>query len=167
METLLRFQIQAVRGELDAVLLDKSLPHGIYTLIEEIRQNVDSTLLMLNTEENEKTGLPECTFGNTMVATINIDGTLELIFQGKQVYQDRTERDPKPSIISEMLDTAALHCNNSDVEFIHVKVNEKFLKLSAVNISELLERMAAFSATTDTIAILPPDILMQMKASDK
>ena len=167
METLLRLQIQAVCGELDLILLDKSLPHGVYTLIEEIRQNVESTLLMLNTEESEKTGLPECTFGNTMVATVNIDGILELIFQGKQVYQDKTERDPKSSIISEMLDTAALHCNNSEVEFIYVKVNKKFLNLSAVNISELLERMAAFSATTNTIAILPPDILMQMKVSNK
>lgn len=165
MQTLLKLQLQAICGGLETVLLDKSLPHSGYIQIEEIKQEIESALDML--QLGEDTGIPDCTLSNTMVATLDVNGILELTFRGNHIYRDKIGRDPKPSIISEALDMAALHCNNSDIKFLHVKVDRKFLALSTINLTNLLERMTAFSASTDTIAILPPELLIQMKMPEK
>ena len=162
MSSLVKLELYSILSELSRIQNLDYLPIGVHREISRSIDNLSGSIRMFE-EFHGKGQLLIPTESNTAYARYT-GGELTLIFKGKELSKGNI--DPGPGIMSIILDTCALYCNNSEVEFLRIEVSRDTLDCQTMNMNEYLERLAAFSATTNTIVIMPPELVIAIKVSD-
>lgn len=161
--SLVKFELQSILNELRKINSVDYLPIGVHSEIKRTIDNIELSIEMLEVFHGASKGsMP--TEENTAYARYE-DSKLTLSFNGGIL--DRVPIDKGPGLMSIVLDTCALRCNSSDIEFLRVEIDRGTLDCQAMDMNEYLERLTAFSATTNAIVIMPPELVMAIKLSNK
>jgi len=162
--SLIKLELQSILNELRRTNRISYLPVGVYNEIKRTIDNIELSIEMFEVfHGGGKHMMP--TDENTAYARYE-DGKLTLAFNNGIL--DRVAIDKGPGLMSIILDTCALRCNSSDIEFLRVEIDKGTLDCNAMDMNEYLERLAAFSTTTNVIVIMPPELVMSIKlSSDK
>jgi len=159
MSSLVKLELLSILNELTRLSKIGSMPVEIHKEIVRSVENMEEAIKMF--EEFHPAGkslIP--TEDNTAYARYE-EGKFTLTYKGREL--NKGSIDPGPGLMSIMLDTAALSCNSSNIEFLRVEVSKKDLDCQAMDMTEFLERLGAFSSTTGTIVIMPPELVVAIK----
>lgn len=161
--SLIKLELQSILNELRKINGVDYLPIKVHNEIKRTIDNIELSIDMLEAFHGaSKHSMP--TEENTAYARYE-DDKLTLSFNGGIL--DRVPIDEGPGLMSIILDTCALRCNSSDIEFLRVEIDKGTLDCNAMNMNEYLERLTAFSTTTNTVVIMPPELIIAIKLSAK
>ena len=159
--SLIKLELQSILNELRKTNSLDYLPIKVHNEIKRTIDNIELSIEMLEVFHGaSKNSMP--TEENTAYARYE-GGKLTLSFRDSIL--DRLPVDQGPGLMSIILDTCALRCNSSDIEFLRVEIDKGTLDCTAMDMNEYLERLAAFSTTTNVIVIMPPELVMAIKIS--
>lgn len=163
MSNLLKFELQSIRNELETILEDKTITYAVHISLSAVKNNIDSALEMADVLLDTHSSLCDSTRENTAVAYLD-SKRVNLIFDGRGHSYKLNTDDPK--ILGELLDTVALNCNSTEIEYVRIEVEKGLIDYSKVDTDQLFERLGAFSATTNAVVILPADLIVVTKKED-
>lgn len=166
MANLLKLEMQSIKNSLDVLLDNDSLTHKVHTSLECIADNIESAIRMMDILYSVDSPLDDATIKNTAIVSVALDGELELQFRGKILQKGNISIEKKTSLLSRLLDTCALQCNIGDIAYLKISLQKGLLDYSDVKLTAFLERLAAFSATSNTIVIIPPDVIVSIKLKE-
>lgn len=162
MSSLVKLELISILNELKRTSKIGSMPVEVYTELNRSINNMEESIKMF--EEFHPAGkalIP--TVDNTAYARYD-DGEFTLVFRNNIL--NRCKIDSGPGLMSIMLDTCALHCNSSDIEFLRIEISKGILDCQTMDMNEYLERLTAFSSTTNAIVIMPPELVVAIKISN-
>ena len=163
MSNLLKFELQSIRNEIETILEDRTIAYPVHEALSAVKNNINSALEMADVLLDTHSSLCDSTRENTAVAYLD-SKYVNLVFEERAHSYKLNTDDPK--ILGELLDAVALNCNNANIEYVRIEVEKGLINYSKVDTDQLFERLGAFSATTNTVVILPADLIVVTKKED-
>ena len=163
MANLLKLEIESIKNNIDILMTNETITHKVHTDLECIADNIEAAIRMMDVLYSVDSPMVAATPKNTAIVSVALDGELILQFQGRVLQKGNISIDKKTSLLSRLLDTVALGCNTGDIEYLKINLHKEVLDYSKTQLTAFLERLAAFSATSGTIVIIPPDVIVSIK----
>ena len=167
MANLLKLELESIKNAIDVLMTNETITHKIHTDLECISDNIQAAIRMMHVLYSEDFLMAIATSKNTAVVSVETDGSLELRFNGRTLQKGNIDVERKPSLLSRLLDAVALACNSGDIEYLKINLHKDVLDYSKTQLTPFLERLAAFSATSGTIIIIPPDVIVSIKLKEE
>lgn len=166
MANLLKLELESIKNDIDRLMKNETITHKVHTDLECISENIQAAIRMMHVLYSEDFLMATATSKNTAVVSVETDGCLELRFNERVLQKGNISIDKKPSLLSRLLDAVALSCNSGEIEYLKINLHKDVLDYSKTQLTPFLERLAAFSATSGTIVIIPPDVIVSIKLKE-
>ena len=167
MANLLKLEMESIKNNVEVLMTNETITHKVHMNLECIFDSIQAAIRMMDVLYSVDSPMVASTLKNTAVVSVETDGSLELRFNGKTLQKGNIDIDKKPSLLSRLLDAVALVCNTGDIEYLKINLHKDVLDYSKTQLTPFLERLAAFSATSGTIVIIPPDVIVSIKLKDE
>lgn len=167
MANLLKLEFESIKNSIEALMINETITHKVHTDLECIANNIEAAIRMMDVLYSVDSPMVAATSKNTAIASIALDSHLELQFQGKVIQQGEIDISKKSSLLSRLLDAVALSCNTGNIEYLKILLHKDVLDYSETKLTPFLERLAAFSSTSGTIVIIPPDVIVSIKLKEE
>lgn len=167
MANLLKLEMESIKNSIEALMTNDTITHKVHTDLECISDSIQAAIRMMDVLYSVDSPMVAATSKNTAIVSVETDGSLELRFNGKILQKGNINIDSKPSFLSRLLDAVVLSCSPGDIEYLKINLHKGVLDYSETQLTAFLERLAAFSATSGTIVIIPPDVIVSIKLKEE
>jgi len=167
MANLLKLEMESIRNSIKTLMTNETITHKVHTDLECIADNIEAAIRMMDVLYSTDSPMAAATSKNTAIVAVALDGSLELQFQDRIIQKGIIDISKKSSLLSRLLDAVALSCNTGNIEYLKISLHKEVLDYSKTQLTAFLERLAAFSSTSGTIVIIPPDVIVSIKLKDE